>query len=775
MPDVTNILSQMTGPDSSQDWGGQEGPGNEDANPYVKDPKKLWADVQALRDAALEKRRRFEAMWRLAWRYYRGEQWIRVVGPDYRIERIDVGKKPKLTINRILPVVQTRKAHILKNRPIGTVLPATSDEEDRNAARTADKVMTYYWRYLDIDGKMASDIVMDMLVTGNSFLKVFWDPIAGPKKKVQRYMNDPTTGAPMVMPPVIPNPVDPTQMIQNPSSMAGMPIPDGPPIDLPIGDIACEVVRPQEFLPDPGARRLRECQKVLHRALKPLAELTAQYGKEATQHVRTLDPNNEYGARVVASSQDYGFSVRDVAERVEVVEAWFKPNEDYPEGLHAVFADEKMMVGEPTPEGMDPIPFIHFQELETDEFWGTSTVVQILDPQRALNLNVSRNEYRKQMQRPVPWVPHEAGVDEEEINSDDASIVRYQHPYIGTYLSPPPYPEDNIGMQAFTGEIDAIAGSADILRGEVSGDVRSGRQVAYLQEYAGTVLSGPARSIERGIERMGNMILKLLKVNAKEDRIFQIVGRNREVEIGNFLGSDLDGVADYVVQTGSALPMSRMEKKDYILELLKFGIVNQAQALRMLDVPSDLDALLESEQADRDNATEENNDFNVLVNKPEMIKQAMELATLQFQRRGPSMHPGSALQNPQAQMGIMPIDILKQLKLDPRPDFENNEVHLEIHNRFRKTKAYRMMPDDVKGLFDAHCMGHLPMPLPPSGPPVGPGDEGMEQGEDSEMGGPEAMKPGAVPPGGGGAGGKGTQERAENVPPVPPSPQPQPN
>ena len=100
-----------------------------DGKPYVKDPAKLWKEVMELRDDALSQRKMHERLWALCWMFYRGDQWRKPSpAPDWNIVRINVGKKPKITINKILPMVQTRRAHCLKNRPTGIVMPRTLTE-----------------------------------------------------------------------------------------------------------------------------------------------------------------------------------------------------------------------------------------------------------------------------------------------------------------------------------------------------------------------------------------------------------------------------------------------------------------------------------------------------------------------------------------------------------------------------------------------------------------------------------------------------------------------
>lgn len=727
-----------------------------DGKPYVKNPEALWKEVSDLRDDSLHARKHHERLWALCWMFYKGDQWRKPSPtPEWNIIKVNVGKRPKITVNKILPMVQTRRAHVLKNRPTGIVMPASTDEEDRNSARVAQDILDYDREYLKnwelLDGKLS----LCMFVTGNAFKKIYWDPTKGRKLERNRYKLDPVSGVPMMQEPQAPPVVLPSQSSVEPTpeqefkeaetpeapEVAPEPIIEGT-YDEPEGDIVVEFVPPEEILPEPAATSLDECQRLLHRTLKTLKWVKDSFG-EAAEAVESINIKTEKGKAIAQGAKLFGLTADEVANRVEVIEAWFRPSIEYPEGLHAVWADDKLMAGGPTPPAFEHIPFVHYQEIDTDEFWGMSSVSQVLDIQKALNLAVSRDEYMRQRLRPKLMAATDSGLDESQYSDDDAEIVYVHHPFYPKFTEPPSYERDTVATEFFKLAVDDIGGSSDIMRGQISGgDIRSGRMVNYLQEYAGTVLSGPARQIERGEEKTANIILRLRKHYTPEPRLYYIVGRNREVEVKSFLGSDIEGCGDYRVQTGSALPSSIAEKRDTVFTAVEKGILppGDPRLVNLLGMPSDLDDIMDEKQLDRNNATEENHKF--LSMTEEMVGEAYGILAegLEQQTQGQA-----------SMMGLKPTpnDILDGMDLAPR-DFEDHQTHLEKHNRERKSKGYKRLPKSVKALFDAHCDMHAFYLLPPPGPApeANPGESGEESGGEEGPGNPQ-----------------GNQERSEGAPP----------
>jgi hypothetical protein len=738
------------------------------ATGYGPSDDALVDEVTALVDDGLKKRRTFEVKWRLAHEFYEGNQWLRA-SDDHKLVNIKWGeKKPKVVINKMLPMVQTRIAHVLKNKPIGYVTPATPDEEDRNAARTADQALEYYYRVLDYERKLAEDAALEMFVAGTVFWKVYWDGDAGPEVEIPQYEKDEEGGI-ATFPEVEPGMDETGAIVMNPHPQAGQPIP-AEPIRRPRGEPALDVVKPDEIIPEAGAKRLSQANRVVHRTLKPLDSLRVAYGDEAVEGLETIDPDSDEMAGLVSAARSSGMTDSEISESVEVWEFWAKPHSvKWPDGLWAVVSNKKVLRKEPTPKGHSHIPFVQMTEIPTKSFWGTSSVIQAMDPQKLLNRNVSRDEYRRTMQRPKLWVPHEAGVDEDQVSNDDSEIVLHTNGYTGEYKAPPAFESDQNAMMLYQNAIDSIGGNWGTLSGDSQSEVRSGRQAFILGEYSGTVLSGPARSIERGVKDIGNLLLKVIKEWVTEERTIQIVGNNRGIEVMHFKGSDIEGAGDYYVEPGSALPRSRAEKEQLIFNLVDRAMIDPIRASKLLSMPTDLDETTAEEQLDRDNATLENEAFRKLALIP-----PEKLAIVQGMAQEKAM--GSA--NPMDPLSANPVALLlKELKIAPRPEFENNDVHLIRHNHFRKTQDYRNLPEWAQALVDEHCDGHMPMPAPmpmagPGGEPGGPPGPGvMEQ----KPFGPSALQPGMSPLMGGATPGNADQagDLSAGLPPMPQTPSPE--
>src|SRR5512138_787732 len=87
----------------------------------------LEKEVNDFCAAASSKRRSHEIEWYMAGRMLAGQQWIKAAPQTSEQLTEDVSlpgrmEKWKIVANRLLPGLDTRLAHVLKNKPIGVVL-----------------------------------------------------------------------------------------------------------------------------------------------------------------------------------------------------------------------------------------------------------------------------------------------------------------------------------------------------------------------------------------------------------------------------------------------------------------------------------------------------------------------------------------------------------------------------------------------------------------------------------------------------------------------------
>jgi hypothetical protein len=203
------------------------------------------------------------------------------------------------------------------------------------------------------------------------------------------------------------------------------------------------------------------------------------------------------------------------------------------------------------------------------------------------------------------------------------------------------------------------------MQGQQQGETRSGRQVAYNQAAAENRLSLPAQHLARFLSRAGSLLLRQVAANVKEQRIAQISGSNRLQQVRMFIGSDLKDATDVTVEPGSLLGFTRTERFDKVLQLADKQILSPEQSLEALEL-EDFYNLTDEIATDRNNAYQEEenwrqHDFQMLV-EPGTLKGAWY--------------------------------------------FEDHTIHLNTHNKFRKSADYRVLPPEERVLIDTHCKVH---------------------------------------------------------------------
>jgi hypothetical protein len=752
--------------DVGEDQSGEAPTKPDDPYAHIREEDVL-RDIEQLVQEGGKLRMDEEVEWQIAWRFYNGKHWGDW-DQDGNLQDLEDEDIPHLVLNYILHLVQTRLAHLIKNRPILQGLPGRPDERARNATRLAVRVMEAYWRKLRLPRKLGEALLWS-LVCGKSFWKVYWNPALG--KEVTR--------------------VGP----------GGAPLPT-----VREGDIAVDVVYPHEIIVNPGAMDLdptsaRCAQKLLHETLMPIGEVTRRWKFTEEEKAALEQQANETGAQnqtrraLEGMKRAAGTSLEGL---VPVQELWCRRSSTYPQGLRAVAINGKIAVRaedggreiSPTPPGSVEIPFVEFDEIKTNSFWSTSTARQLLDINQVINIELSQQEHRRKVLRYKTLIPEQANIDPDAFDRTDTEVITYWAPFKPEHLAPPETRQGEVEIRnSLINIIKEIGGSFDVLSGRTSGEVRSGRQTAYLQEYAGTVLALVAMLIEWSITNFGNMALAILQARVSERRFESFVGRDRRVQVVSFLGADLEGCGEIIVQPQSSLMMSRTERMDRIENWMTQGWLKPDVGLRLLDLGDFDTEIYSEEEMDRQNADEM---CFRLQGAPDSFAEDVTLAAQALaQQEGNIMSERY---------------ILRALKIEAFP-FDNHAIHQQqIDRNIRKTAEYREWPLAKRALADALFEWHellkrggpvetpvtgippptgtevipgLPPPLPDPATGGGNGQPPSPQG--LEPGSPAALQ-GGTPPGAGGVGGEQVppsypesgQERAQGLPGVPAPPGPGP-
>jgi hypothetical protein len=511
---------------------------------------------------AHQARLRYEREWKLDIAFYSGRQWV-VYDPTSRrvVEWVPPGKKPRLVANLIMPVVRMEYARLTRNQPVFTVVAASGDQDDVAKAKACRKFLEWLWHSQNWE-KTFREALLWALVCGNAFVKVFWDPMAGPV-------------------------VD-----------AG----DGP---RALGDVAIDYLTPFEVFVDPFARTMEEAAWVIHARVRSVEYVEEKYGVRVAADASTVVSALEGSVR-----DRILYGAEGNLPAVMVKEYWERPSSRHPRGRYAVVAANKVLYEGDNPYAATcPIPFVMMKHLPApDQFYGASVVSHL----RAINViyNKLRSdiiENTTKLSNPMLLAPVNALLREP---SWEAGEVIPYNPIVGGNFTPirvDPYPSHMVNtLLRILQERDDISGVSEVSRGTVPRNVRSAAALAYLLEQDATRMNVVAYNWECFIGRALQYALNLARQFYEVPRVLRVLGENAEWEAKLFKAEDIPPEADVRVVAGSTLPKSQVQQQEFLLNLWDRRIVTDPRVVLRLtqygseeELYSDLE--LDAAQAAREN------------------------------------------------------------------------------------------------------------------------------------------------------------------------------
>ncbi|MED2151500.1 hypothetical protein P4V48_30090, partial [Bacillus thuringiensis] len=175
-------------------------------------------------------------------------------------------------------------------------------------------------------------------------------------------------------------------------------------------------------------------------------------------------------------------------------------------------------------------------------------------------------------------------------------------------------------------------------------------------------------------------------------------------------GSDLSGGEDINIIQGSSLPEMKSAQQDRIMTMWDKGAIVKkdgspdTQGFLKLMGMGDSNELFEMQQLDENKAKMENKQFEEIAQNPESL-QALQQYSIQQQQFEEQAQAMQAQGVDPMQAGMQPPQL--PLATPQVRDFYDHEVHVYIHNAFRKSSLYDELPPEVQQLVDDHVQQHM--------------------------------------------------------------------
>lgn len=608
--------------------------------------------------------------------------------------------------NKLRPIYRTELARVTSQKPNASVVPASSDDDDLFAAQAGEQIWESLYQNKKI-GQVFARTAHWILVCGTGFMKVWWDQ----------------------------NKLDPATKMK--------------------GDICYAEVSPFHlFVPDLREIEIENQMYVINAYTKPVEWLRRFYGKE-------LKPETVSASEILESAY-LNLEGSNEPDSVLCLEAWLKPGAHrlFPNGGYVCLAGSEILhiSREGLPYAHQEYPFTKFEHIPTGKFYADSVLKDLTDLQREYNRTRSQIIESKQRMAKPQLLAYKGSIDPSKITTEPGQVI-LARPGLPLPQPMPLQPLPNYVLQELEiikADMEDISGQHQVSKGAAPPGVTAATAISFLQEKDDSLLSHTYSSIEYGFEKIGRQSLSHVVQFWDMQRTVKTTGSDGAFDAITLKGSDIASGTDIRMEAGSALPTSKAARQALLMDLMKFGYIQPDDGLKMMDIGG-VQKLYQQLKVDESQAQRENLRMRKLDDQEILQYEAM--GQQQEQMQSPEMLMGAPAdpmqadpmqQQPQAPVDPNSVDVntgepLAQGPLVPVNTWDNHAVHIEVHNRFRKTQAFEVLSDPIKRQFELHVQMHAQSLIMGSTDQQGAPLEGDPNAQDGGGGAANQFGPAAPP------------------------------
>lgn len=623
----------------------------ETTKPGTQEELHQWAI--ALAEDAEGRRNWAEALWWENLATYLGELWIEWNPHQRRLW--EPVRKPKhrvrVPINLAQPVIRTEVAKLTKNRPITDVIPTGSDVKEINSAKVGDKMLNQYAEKKFHLAKVRRQMLQWVTICGTGGIFVDWDESAEDPIEVYEVNGEPLFDE---------RAIRAYQQREKKKKKEEVKLKKG---KIPKGEFIIKAVSPMQLMWDFSALEPEDAWWMIVTEVYDVEIAKKRWGK-----LPQADDDAEPGVieRRLLQRMDLTQKLTPQAPKAQqmckVYRLFVKPGHPYfPDGLHLAYTKDEVLKSENFPwrHGEITVSVMGHVPLPTAQY-DMSVLQQIKGPVLELSKTESQMLENRNMASNPPWlIPIQTRVEKNAIQNRPGLRIEYNHvPNV-----PPPSPAQMPDLPGYVKELPSllrqhiqdISGQGETSQGRVPPGARSGVAIAYLQEEDDTRLGPTVTAFEETMERVNWHIIQGMAEKYDIPRTVRLYKRGEEIDVFDFYGEMLDGVAGVETQAGSALPRSKAAKQQFILDLWDRRLEQDPRKVR---------TMLELSEGEPDE---------------------WEKDMAQAERENRRMEQG------------------QQVVVE---EWHNHNAHLFKHHQFMKTAEFEEYDDERKEEFLKHCKQH---------------------------------------------------------------------
>lgn len=502
---------------------------------------------------------------------------------------------PRPITNLFQPLASSIVSILTRNRPTADISPNSMSAIDIGAAKLAKVVQDVKWEDDRMEIKLM-EAALWAVCCGTIFRKDYWDTSYGKIVRVPQ--------TEMIQKEVL-DQYGQIMITSQEQPVLGL---DGSPTfdELPLGDNAVDIIDPFRMIVDPNATSMDSMAWIAEISVQRLFWIKENFAKtgngytgeganvtedsnvstmlELSQRLKTLSTKGSgaYGGTSSLQTNLKGCAV--------IKELYVRPTKQWPKGQMIVVACGKVLYRGDSPyyDGTTNSwhPYTDFRwEIVPGRFWGKSLLEDCIEPQRKLNAIDSLVMLnRKTMVSPQKLIPSGAGIPDGQWSGAPGLQLTYR-PIGANGAKPEIIPGVALPQQVFQErqitkeEMFQIARTNEVLQGNNPKGVSTYSALQLLEEQSYATLSPQTHRWEKFIEEGETKKLKLIAMKYREPRP-EFINKLRvmskdvtDIEIANFIGSDLRDNCSVRIEAGSTIPRSNEAKRQQLMELAQTGIL----------------------------------------------------------------------------------------------------------------------------------------------------------------------------------------------------------
>lgn len=580
----------------------------------------------------------------------------------------------RLVINLMLPYVRATASKHVRNRPEWDVVPATNDTPDISIASAGKKTLRGYWYHHNINYKFI-DILLWLGLTGNAFLKIYWNPDSGPDYKVNiQDFIDPKLAQ------QIQSPEEMQMLLQQAQQKLAAFVKENGSEQVALGDVGFSVRSPFDML-FPYGDNFYEVPWLIDSCLDEQSKYIEMGFKEDDFISPTqADARYVYYQKRVNNFFMMGYngteasSNDDCDKQLLRLEAWIPrtpTNKQLKDGYFCVVVGGKVIDKGPNFYNHRKPPYIHFGTEKTPgkiwHFSAASQVKPVMDEYQRTQSQIA--EIKNLMAKPKWLVSKFANILDNSITDEPGEIIEYSGNWKPEQTTPVSIPNYIFNLLAFNRrDMDEIMAQRDATKGTNPPGVRSSSALANLQGQDDENLALIGLNLDTGWSIAGRLTLSTVDQFVKEDRLIPYTGERGRYEIAELKKGSLQGAsrnllgADYFnvrVTQYSQFGLTRNGQLEFLKVLLQYKVYDATERMKILKFISMgyFEDELDEFKRDRSNAWREN---------------------IEMSKGQPAF-----------------IDLS-----------DHQPTHIEEHLEWMKGDDYKLLPPQLKSLYQQHVQDH---------------------------------------------------------------------